>query len=101
MKFMHDLSPGDIVIAHDDFALLLTISEDGWPEEWMWLVNCGHVHASSVGRPALKYLFEGRAILHPDGRVTLCQHDRSLPGWNEKALLWWKAAETEALRESW
>lgn len=92
MKFLSSLDAGDIVIAHDDFALMLVVEKDGWPVEWMWLASGHHALASKVGRGALQYLFEGRAILHAGGRVTLCQHDNSSEGWNEQALEWFRAS---------
>ncbi len=89
-----ELSPGDIVIAHDDFALMLSVTRDGWPDEWMWLGSGIYVLGSRMSRGQLQYLFEGRAILRPDGQVLLCQRDRT--GWNEQALEWWRATAAEA-----
>jgi uncharacterized protein YrrD len=93
-----ELSAGDIIIAHDDFALVLGVSKNGWPEEWVWLA-CGY-HALALNMPQefIKDLFEGRAILRPDGQVLLCKRDRD--GWNEQALAWWREAEAEATRET-
>jgi hypothetical protein len=64
----------------------------------MWLASNTRAVASSMSEHYIQYLFEGRAILRTNGQVVLCQSDRSSPGWNEQALAWWRAAETEAFR---
>lgn len=97
------LQPGEILIAEDDFALILAVSRDGWPEEWMWMSN-GHVGSfrNVPTRHLLCALFEGRAIMSTDGHVRLCQrstmglHPSSIEGWSEMALEWWRAAAREA-----
>ncbi len=91
-----ELHPGDIVISHDDFALMLIVDKEGWPVEWMWLASGGHALMSQVGKGAIKYLFESRAILRPDGRVDLCDCDRSSSGWNSQALAWFRDADARS-----
>jgi hypothetical protein len=90
----HDeIHPGDIIIAHDDFALVLDVDDEGWPCEWMWLASGSHALMTNVATGTMKYLLEGRAILQPNHSVKLCQRDRSPDGWNAQALNWFRAAK--------
>ena len=85
-----------LIDADDDFALILVVSDDGWPSEWLWMDSGFHGTARSFTNPnstALSLLFEDRAILRPDGQVILCHHGEA--GWNERALEWWRAAKGE------
>jgi hypothetical protein len=88
-----ELKPGEIIVAEEDFALMLVVSDDGWPEQWLWM-NDGYIGSFDdiPNRHTLAALFEGRAIISLDGHVRLCHRGSTVSGWCDRALEWWRGA---------